>query len=100
MINWERKKYLARGCFIQEEACFKGAQRIVLEFVIKNAKPCPRAFYYIGDRRMKGFELTAHDVITARDEAFKKVHEWIEEEASTWNTRLLQMWQSQNWEDA
>ena len=81
------------------KACFKGAQRIVLEFVIKNAKPCPRAFYYIGDRRMKGFELTAHDVITARDEAFKKVHEWIEEEASTWSTRLLQMWQGQNWED-
>ena len=99
MINWERKKYLAHGWFIQEEGCFKRAQGIVLEFVIKNAKPCPRAFYYIGDRRMKGFELTAHDVITARDEAFKKVHEWIEEEASTWSTRLLQMWQGQNWDE-
>ena len=48
---------------------------------------------------MKGFELTAQDIITARDEAFKKVHEWIEEEASTWNTRLLQMWQGQNWDE-
>ena len=99
MINWERKKYLAHGCYIEEEAYFNGEQKIILKFMIKNTKPYPRAFYCIGDTRIKGFELTAHDVITARDEAFKKVHEWVEEEASPWNIRLLQMWQSQNWDD-
>ena len=99
MLIWERKKYLARGAFIQEEVCFKGAQRIVLEFVIKNAKPAPRAFYYVGNESIKGFALSSIDLEGARAEAYLKVHKWIEEEASTWNTRLLQMWQSQNWED-
>ncbi len=99
MINWERKRYLAHGSFILEEACFKGAQRIVLEFVVKNGKPCPRAFYCIGDRRMKGFELTAQDIESARAEAYRKVHEWMEDEVSQWSTRLLQMWQTENWED-
>ena len=82
MLTWERKKYLAKGHYISEEAEIKSNQRIVIEYFLRpgNKKWEARAHYFIADERIKFFLLEDVSSIEAvRAEAYKRVHDYVED---------------------
>ena len=102
MLTWERKKYLAKGHYISEEAEIKSNQRIMIEYFIRpgNTNWEARAHYFIADERIKFFLLEDVSSIEAvRAEAFKRVHDYVEDKICYWNDKLLKMWQEESWED-
>lgn len=98
MLKWKRTKYLAHGCFIQEEAT-AGKQTIVVEWVIKNCKPAPRVRYYQDGVLIKGFNIEAIDIEELKIKAYIAVREYINEQIADWSGALYDFWKEECWED-
>ena len=98
MLEWKRTKYLARGCFIQEEMTL-GKQKIVAEWVIKNGKPYPRACYYQDNVLIKGFNIEAIDIEELKAKAYIAVREYINEQIADWSGMLYELWSAEDWDD-
>ena len=98
MLNWKRTKYLAHGCFIQEEAT-TGKQTIVAEWVVKNGKPAPRVRYYQGDVLIKAFNIEAIDIEELKIKAYIAVREYINEQIADWSGALYDFWKEECRED-
>lgn len=100
MLTWQRKKTLARGQYILEEACFKGGQRIEVAYLAKpNHTPETHARYFVGCDCMKYFKLEATNIEEAKTEAYRKTHDWVEEQIESWHDKLMKMWKEEDWVD-
>lgn len=98
MLNWKRTKYLAHGCFIQEEAT-AGKQTIVAEWVIKNGKPAPRVKYCQDGVLIKGFCIDAIDIEDLKVKAYIAVRNFINEQIADWSGALYDFWKEECWEN-
>lgn len=100
MLNWNRKDYLSKDDYVFEEATFQTAQRITLERKCdSNGKALYRVRYYIGGTQVACFAAHGETIEEARKDAYKLVHEYVENEISYWSNRLLEMWKTEDWED-
>lgn len=92
-MNWKRTKYLANGCFITEELSI-GHQKIVLEFVVKNGKPQPIAYYYQDGILMKAFQLQSTSIDMAKVESIHTTINYINQQMVSWSD-MLDEWDSE-----
>lgn len=100
MLNWNRKEYLSNGNYILEEATFQSAQRITLERDSDSSgKIHYRVRYYIGRAQVACFVAHGETIEEARKDAYRLVHEYVENEIWYWNNKLLEMWKTEDWED-
>lgn len=98
MLEWKRTKYLAKGNYICEEVSI-GDQRIEINYIIREGKPAHRAFYYKKHQRIIGFPIVGSSIEEVREEAYRKVRNYINDQIADWSGALYSWWEQENWND-